>query len=82
MDEWESRLRNAAREIELYLEAHPNAADSLEGISTWWISRQRIRNELALVRAALEMLTENGVLTAGQINGKRGPIYRLVQKRN
>ena len=82
MDEWDNRLRKAAREIEQYLEAHPKAADSLEGISTWWISRQRIRRELAVVRAALEMLTENGVLTAGQVNGERGPIYRLVQRRH
>lgn len=80
MCEWEDRVKNVAREIEHYLEIHPHAADSLEGIATWWVSRQRIRNELEVVRAALEQLTHSGIVSTGQDNDEHGPVYRLSNK--
>ena len=82
MDEWDSRINSVAHEIEQYLETRPEAADSLEGIATWWVSRQRIRTEIALVRVALEKLTDLGVVvTAGPSNDK-GQVYRLKEKRH
>ncbi|ALP53826.1 hypothetical protein Tel_12155 [Candidatus Tenderia electrophaga] len=80
MCEWEDRVSNVAHEIEHYLESHPQAADSLEGIASWWIARQRIRTELEVVRAALEQLSHSGIVSARQDTGKRGPIYRLNNK--
>lgn len=80
MDEWDSRVNNVAQEIEQYLKTHPEAADSLEGIATWWVSRQRIRAEMAVVRAALERLAAAGVVTAGQASNKDGPVYRLKKE--
>lgn len=82
MNEWDERVINAAREIEQYLETHPQAADSLEGIAMWWVSRQRIRNELEVVRAALETLSAMGVVTTGQMTDNHGPVYRLNDKRH
>lgn len=80
MDEWDSRVSSVAQEIEQYLEMHPEAADSLLGISSWWVSRQRIRTEIAVVRAALEQLADSGVVTAGQPDDEHGPVYRLKKK--
>lgn len=80
MDEWDSRVSSAAQEIEQYLETHPEAADSLEGIATWWVTRQRIRTEMAVVRAALEKLADAGVVTAGPTSDEHGPVYRLKEK--
>lgn len=80
MEEWEERVRCVAQKIEQYLEAHPEAADSLEGIAAWWMSRQRIRSELAVVRAALDTLAQSGVVTAGQADDQHGPIYRLKHR--
>ncbi len=80
MDEWDSRVDSVAQEIERYLEAHPEAADSLLGIATWWVSRQRMRTEIAVVRAALERLADAGVVTEAKANDEHGPVYRLKQK--
>ncbi len=80
MCEWEERVESVARQIEQYLESHPQAADSLEGIATWWVSKQRIRYELEVVRAALEQLTHSGVVTTKHAEDKQDPVYRLKDK--
>ena len=76
----EDRVKTVAREIEHYLEAHPGAADSLEGIASWWVSRQRIRDELEIVQAALEQLADTGIVSKGQVDDAHGPVYRLKNK--
>ncbi len=77
MPEREERIHRAAREIEQYLMAHPRAADSLEGIAIWWIGRQRIHEELAIVRAALAELVQAGIIDPSPGQGRDGPFYRL-----
>ncbi|MCJ7603252.1 MAG: hypothetical protein MUO63_17355 [Desulfobulbaceae bacterium] len=37
----EQQIEHIAQEIERYLQTRPNAADSLEGITKWWLTRQR-----------------------------------------
>ncbi len=77
MPDWEERVESVAQEIERYLESHPHAADSLEGISTWWVTRQHIRHELEVVRAALEQLTSSGVVLSRYATDTNDPVYRL-----
>ena len=45
-----------------YLEEHPRAMDTLEGISEWWIARQQIGVNVATVARVLGRLTERGRL--------------------
>jgi hypothetical protein len=52
-----------ARKIRNYLQAHPEAADSLEGIVAWWLTRQRYEESLANVQTALEHLIATGVVS-------------------
>jgi hypothetical protein len=47
-----------------YLEEHPQAMETLEGIAQWWIERQRIRVNVEALSRALEDLTERGKLEA------------------
>ena len=47
-------------EILAYLEAHPSAADSLEGIVTWWLPRQRYIEARALIQGSLDQLVDSG----------------------
>lgn len=49
-----------AERILLYLEAHPNACDTLDGITTWWLLRQRVIESRAAVRSALARLAAEG----------------------
>ena len=80
MPDWKARVDCVAQEIERYLETHPNAADSLEGISTWWVSKQQIRQELEVVRAALEQLTHSGIVLSRYVTDKNEVVYRLNDK--
>lgn len=79
-----------AYDILAYLNEHPNAQDTLEGISEWWILEQRIRRDTARVEEALsELLVKELVIghkgkdsrTRYGINQhKRAEIRALLQK--
>jgi hypothetical protein len=49
-----------AAEILRYLEAHPDAADSLDGIVQWWIVHERFLRGVAATGRALERLVADG----------------------
>ena len=61
-----------AQEIRNYLTGHPNAADGLEGIAKWWLSRQRYQENLAKVEKALDYLVTEGLIE--KIRKPRTPI--------
>lgn len=49
-----------ADEILGYLRAHPQAADTLDGIAQFWLIRSRYLRGLGQVQAALELLVQSG----------------------
>ncbi|MGS2718693.1 hypothetical protein ACVBE9_11000 [Eionea flava] len=51
-----------ARLIEEYLRSHPEAMDSFDGISKWWITRQKLYESADAVNSALGMLVDKGVI--------------------
>ena len=55
-------VEKVAKEIESYLVSNPNAADSLNGITNWWIAKQRITENMDLVENAVERLVDSGVI--------------------
>jgi hypothetical protein len=56
----EMLIAAAAETIQRYLDAHPNAADSVEGIARWWLTRQRYEEAIKIVEQALERLVAEG----------------------
>jgi hypothetical protein len=52
-------IETLADEISRYLSRHQFAADTVEGICEWWITRQRIEEEQQRVLAALDYLIEH-----------------------
>jgi hypothetical protein len=52
-----------AREILSYLREHPHSGDSVEGISRWWVMRQRISESIYGVRQVLEHLQRSGFIS-------------------
>lgn len=56
-----------ANEISRYLSRHQFAADTVEGICHWWISKQRIEEEQKRVLAALDYLLKNEKITRRQL---------------
>ena len=76
-------VRALSHELTRYLETHPNAADSLEGVVEWWLSTSRYRFARDKVEAALNVLESEGflskrVLAGGNIVYACGP--RLLGK--
>jgi hypothetical protein len=49
--------------IERYVNEHPRAADTPEGIRSWWIARQRYAESLDDVQNALNYLVALGRLS-------------------
>ena len=45
-----------------YLEAHPTAMDTLDGIAAWWIPRRQIEIEVRRVSRMLDALVRDGAL--------------------
>ena len=51
-----------ASEISRYLLRHREAADTLEGIQAWWLTRIRIEEAAQRVKQALDRLVRRGVV--------------------
>ncbi len=60
MDADDARIDALAETIRDYLNKHPNAADTLEGVATWWLSGNADAQWLSDVRCAMERLIERG----------------------
>ena len=73
----ESRI---ASDILDYLNKHPHAQDTLEGIVEWWLLEQRIIYETGKVRCALKQLMETGYVVEETRPGV-GPVYRMNASR-
>ncbi len=56
----ERRLSELAVEIKRYLERHPNAADSVEGIAVWWVVKPGENGWLEAVTTAVDQLVGSG----------------------
>ena len=52
--------KELSREILRYLLRHPDAQDTLEGISEWWLLEETIIRKYAEVEAALTNLVDRG----------------------
>lgn len=56
------RASQIASEVLLYLLEHPDAQDTLQGITDWWLMERRIKEQRDLVKAALAELVAEGLL--------------------
>lgn len=74
-----------AEAIVRYLSHHPKASDSVHGIATWWLGRQRYDDTVERVEHALHELERRGVvikvrLGNGHVIYRPGPTVSLVDK--
>jgi hypothetical protein len=58
-----------------YLEQHPQAMDSLDGIMDWWLPRHQIRTDTIRLARTLESLHERGIIERVDAGSDRR--YRL-----
>ena len=65
-----------AYEILRYLETYPQAQDTVEGITEWWLLEQRIVNTLQQVQASVdELVAQNRLVVRRGLDGRVS--YRL-----
>lgn len=62
MTDGDDLVDQLAAEIQAYLEAHPHAADTLDGIVQWWIVHQRFMRGIQATGRAVERLVAEGRL--------------------
>jgi hypothetical protein len=68
LPEEDARVGRIAEALRSYLRAHPMAADSLEGITQWWLPGDLIVTA-AQVEAALDRLLADGEATSRTVAG-------------
>ena len=56
------KVMHVADQIEGYLKSHPNAADTIEGITKWWLTGQGIEVSSLIVQQALDYLGSKSVV--------------------
>ena len=58
----DSDVRQIAELIECYLKNHPNAADTIEGITKWWLLGLGIEVSSLIVQQALNYLGSKSIV--------------------
>lgn len=74
-------IKKIAEQIESYLLRHPDATDTLEGITKWWLTRQRFEEATTLVQKALDDLLSRGSIVQSTSADKQC-LYRSTRKTN
>jgi hypothetical protein len=59
---YDTDVQQIAVQIERYLQSHPNAADTAEGIARWWLPGQGIQVSPLIVQQALDYLGSKSVV--------------------
>jgi len=55
------------RAVLAYLHRHPDAADTLDGIVSWWLPQQRYETERERIERVLSVLVERGELRCDRL---------------
>ena len=63
-----------------YLEKNPDAGDTLEGITKWWLESERVDQAVDEVAEALNRLLEKGAVIKTKC--KKGPYIFMLNKKN
>lgn len=74
----EKRTEKISRMIIDYLRKNPEAGDTLEGITRWWLNMERIDLSVKEVAQALESLREQDVITINKTRG--GTTFYKINK--
>ena len=62
--------------LKIYLDKNPNAADTVDGVLEWWLPKQSMVEQEAVVRRALDLLVQRKLLLTKRLSDSRTH-YRL-----
>ena len=69
MSDFDGLVLEIAGAIERYLQLRPEAADTAEGITAWWLSYPIGKDTSSAVNSALDLLESRGVVIRKQLEG-------------
>lgn len=69
-------VEELADEIRLYLDRHPKAADTLEGIRAWWVADRHQQESPEHIARALDHLVRIGAIELHRMPGDRQIYFR------
>jgi len=79
-----SQEQNPGEELALsilgYLQAHPDAKDTLDGISQWWVPGQSAERRVSEVAAAISLLLSKDLIVETRREGLP-PYYGVHQQK-
>jgi hypothetical protein len=68
-----------AGQILRYLDEHPDAADTADGVRAWWLLEQVFKESVGDVQDALDLLVSRGIVT--RIDRPNMPsVYRRARR--
>jgi len=70
-DDEQRQVRNIMAALVAYLEKNPNASDTLEGISKWWLSEAVPHSRVHLSSALDELSAQGRIECQAAANGQR-----------
>ena len=70
-----------SKQILSYLEKNPDAGDTLEGITKWWLESERVDQAVDDIAEALNLLLEKGAVIKTKCK-KGSSIFKLNKKNN
>lgn len=62
-----------------YLQKNPDAGDTLEGISRWWVQSECVEQSVDKVARVLESLSKKGLISKQEVKGSR-PLYKVCKE--
>jgi hypothetical protein len=68
----DAEIEKVKYEILHYLKNHPEASDDLEGITRFWVTRERIEAAIETVQQAIDGLVKEGLLKKEIYKGVAG----------
>jgi hypothetical protein len=68
-------------EILAYLDEHPKAQDTFEGIVQWWLLERKIRCQTAIVKEAIAELVKKGFLLEDRLRDSHKH-YKVNQRKS
>jgi hypothetical protein len=77
--ECSSNAAEVERAVLGYLNKHPQAADTLDGITSWWLPQQRYETARERIEDALTRLVNSGVLRRQSLPGGE-LLYQLAAR--
>ncbi len=70
------RQEDISKKILDYLLKNPDAGDTLEGVSRWWVQSEYIEQSVDEVASVLDGLTEKGLVKKQVVKGG-SPLYKV-----